>query len=179
MASWAHQLITQWKWFHCSFAFCCSVSCIPLSCYALPPRLLPSLFLLSAFTSSPLLCGPAVIILQPLCFTVMSPHLCLIVFASQFRTWRIFNTFFLLALNHGPHSSFLSRPAHFTPRLNLYQYFHSFPFFTDVIAFDCRKTSTVLLPGGWKWWRGVLWRQAFVGGGKLEDPLKCLFFYCV
>lgn len=51
----------------------------------------------------------------------------------------------LFPISTQSHSSFLSGPAHFSlvHILNLYQYFHSFSFFLDVIRFDCRKTLTV------------------------------------
>lgn len=123
----------------------CSVFSSLMFALSLSSHFLSSRLLLSAFISSPLLCGPVVIILWPLCFTVMSPHLRLIVSPSQFLTQNIFNTFFLLAFNLSPHSFFLSRQAHFSPT-TFYQYFHSFPFFPDVIAFDYRNTSTVPLP---------------------------------
>lgn len=126
-----------------------SVSLFSVFLYAGSLCLLPS-FLLPSFTQplSPLLCGPELIILRPIRFTVMSPHLCLIVFPSQFLTQSIFNTFFLLELNRSSVSWLIFPPQ---PGFNLYQYFHSFPFLVpDVIAFDCRKTSTVPLPCDWK-----------------------------
>lgn len=103
--------------------------------------------------SSPLLCGPAVIILRPLRFTVMSPHLRLIVFPSQFLTQSIFNTFFLLELNLGPSFLFPQSAGSFLSNrglicINIFTVSHFFP--PDVIAFDCCKTSSVPLPCDWK-----------------------------
>lgn len=63
----------------------------------------------------PLLCGPAVIVPRPLSFTLMSPHLCLIVSLSPFLTQSAFKSFFLLAPSLCPHSSFVTQLTRFSP----------------------------------------------------------------
>lgn len=177
-SSWDHHEMEMRRFFYAVVLFCSAwflfstlSPVLPCLFTSSPSCLRPSLL------SSPLLscvvCGPVVIILWPLRFTVMSPHLRLIVFRSHFLTQSIFNTFFLLTLNPSPHSSFLAHPVHFSPRphFNLYQYFHSFPFFKGVIVFDCHKASTVPLPNGWKWWRGV-WQRLFVSRVEIRGFLE-------
>lgn len=89
----------------------------------------PLLFCSSAlcFVPLPLLCGPSEIIPYALCFTIMSPHLCLIVLPSRFQTQGTLNTFFLLAPNLIPPSSLgwlIFHPSTFLICINIFSVSH-------------------------------------------------------